>query len=449
VSASARDDILILPVRDLLEANHMRTIQKVVVLGGNGVMGAGSGAVFAAAGIRTVLLARTADKAAAGAARAQQLTKNAIADGVLTTGTYDADLAAALADADLILEAVAENMATKREALAVLDKLRGPDSIVATVSSGLSIADLCAGYSPSLRSHFLGIHMFNPPTAIRGCELIAHAGTELGVVAIVRDLLTSACNREVVECSDKPGFAGNRLGFKLLNEAALLAEEHGVAFIDRLLGPQTGRVLAPLATIDLVGWDVHKAIVDNLRARTRDTAVDSFVLPAYVQRGIERGHLGRKTKQLGGFYRDKGAFALAPKSGEYVPTSPVASPLAEAMEAALATRGYAASIDVMCNARGLEAELLQRVLLGYISYGLGLVGEVVARPRDIDRIMSFGFCWAPPGLLADAIGAERTARMLDQLQLPVPQTVERAARSHRAIFDEPSVDARTFFAVAA
>jgi 3-hydroxyacyl-CoA dehydrogenase len=433
----------------LLEVSLMRTIQKVVVLGGNGVMGSGSGAVFAAAGIRTVLLARTAEKAAAGAARAQQLAKGAIADGVLTTGTYDEDLAAALADADLILEAVAEDVATKREVMSLLDKLRGPDAIVATVSSGLSIAVLCAGYSPSLRSHFLGIHLFNPPTAIRGCELIAHAGTELGVVAVVRDLLSSACNREVVECSDKPAFAGNRLGFKLLNEAALLAEEHGVAFVDRLLGPQTGRALAPLATIDLVGWDVHKAIVDNVRARTRDTARDSFVLPAYVQHGIDRGHLGRKTKQLGGFYRDKGALALDPKSGDYLPTSPVASPLAEAMEAVLATKGYAGAMDVMCNARGLEADLLQRVLLGYVSYGLGLVGEVVARPRDIDRIMGFGFCWAPPGLLADAIGAERTARMLDELQLPVPATVLAAARSNRAIFDEPSVDAKRFFAVAA
>ena len=428
---------------------HMRCIQKVVVLGGNGVMGAGASAVFGAAGIPTTMLARTADKAAAGFARATQLAKGRIPPTMLFAGTYDDDLANALDGADLILEAVSEDVTTKRGVLSLIDQMRDPDTIVATVSSGLSIGELCAGYSPSLCSHFLGIHLFNPPTSIVGCELIPHPGTDPGVVALVRDFLTSACHREVVECHDKPAFAGNRLGFKVLNEVAQLAEEHGVAFMDRLLGPHTGRALAPLATVDLVGWDVHKAIVDNLRIRTRDTARESFQLPRYMQRGIERGHLGRKTKELGGFYRDKGALALDPKSGEYLPVSPMASPLAEAMEGVLRTRGYAGAMDVLCNARGLEAELVQRVLLGYISYGLGLVGEVVMKPRDIDRIMGFGFCWAPPGLLVDAIGAARAIDMLERVQLPVPEVIAQSARSARPIFDEPALDARRFFAVAA
>ena len=427
----------------------MRSIQKVVVLGANGVMGGGSGAVFAAAGIPTTLLARTADKAAAGVARANQLAKGRISPHVLSAGTYDDDLAQVLDGADLVLEAVAEDVATKRGVISLIDQMRDPATIVATVSSGLSIGDLCAGYSSSLREHFLGIHLFNPPTVITGCELIAHAGTDPGVLAIVREFLIAVCGREVVECADRPAFAGNRLGFKLLNEVAQLAEEHGVAFMDRLLGPHTGRALSPLATIDLVGWDVHKAIVDNLRVRTRDTARDAFKLPAYMQRGIDSGHLGRKSRELGGFYRERGAYVLDPPSGDYRPVTPQASPLAEAMEAVLRTRGYAGAMDVLCNARGLEAELVQRVLLGYISYGLGLVGEVVARPRDIDRIMGWGFCWAPPGLLVDAIGAARAIAMLEKAKLPVPESISTSARHQRPIFDEPAVDASRFFAVAA
>jgi len=427
----------------------MRGIQKVVVLGGNGVMGAGASAVFATAGVPTVMLARTPDKAAAGFARANQLAKGRIPPNVLTAGTYEDDLAGVLDGADLILEAVSEDVTVKRGVLSLIDQMRDPETIVATVSSGLSIGELCAGYSKSLCSHFVGIHLFNPPTAILGCELIAHPGTDPGVVAVAREFLTSVIHREVVECHDKPAFAGNRLGFKLLNEVAQLAEEHGVAFMDRLLGPHTGRALPPLATIDLVGWDVHKAIVDNVRIRTRDTARESFRLPKYMQHGIDRGHLGRKTKELGGFYRDKGAFALDPVSGDYRPVVAVASPLAEAMEAMLRTRGYPAAMDMLCNARGLEAELVQHVLLGYISYGLGLVGEVVMRPRDIDRIMGFGFCWAPPGLLVDAIGASRAIAMLEQAQLPVPEAIEQSARHQRPIFDEPAVDASRFFAVAA
>ena len=83
----------------------------------------------------------------------------------------------------------------------------------------------------------------------------------------------------MIECADTPAFAGNRIGFKVLNEVAQLAADYGVAYMDQLVGSHTGRALPPLATIDLVGWDVHKAIVDNLWEYTDDEAHDSFVLP--------------------------------------------------------------------------------------------------------------------------------------------------------------------------
>ncbi len=436
----------------------MRSIRKVVVLGANGAMGSGSGAVFAAAGIPTVFLARTVEKAEAGRARAEQLTKGKISPNVVTCGSYAQDLPNALLDADFVLEAVSEDIDTKREVFTLVDRLRTPDTIIATVSSGLSIAEMCADRSASFRANFLGVHLFNPPTIIVGCELIPHAGTDPGVVAVVRDFLTNVCGREVVECADTPAFAGNRLGFKVLNEVAQLAEEHGVAFMDQLVGPHTGRALPPLATIDLVGWDVHKAIVDNLYARTHDTCRATFLLPAYMQRMIDRGHLGRKTRDKGGFFRvdGKGAdakhFVLIPATGEYRPLAEVAPPVpafVEKMKAAIRSGRHAGAMEVLCTAEGLEADLLRRVVLGYISYGLGLVGEVVERPRDIDRIMGFGFNWAPPSVLVDAIGPSRTIAMLERAKLPVPRPILEAASHQRAMFNEPSVDSARFFVVAA
>src|SRR5687768_1232343 len=109
----------------------MKSIRQVVVLGANGAMGSGSGAVFAAAGIPTTFLARTLDKAEAGRARAEQLTKGKASAKTIRCGTYEHDLAAALADADLIFEAVAENLPAKREVFAQVDALRKPDAIVA------------------------------------------------------------------------------------------------------------------------------------------------------------------------------------------------------------------------------------------------------------------------------------------------------------------------------
>jgi len=429
----------------------MRSIRKIVVLGANGAMGSSSGAVFAAAGIPTVFLARTQEKAEVGRTRAEQITKGKACAPTITCGSYASDLGHALLDADLVFEAVSEDVAVKREVLALVDKLRREDTIVATVTSGLSIGGLSSDLSESTRRNFVGIHMFNPPTMIVGCELIPHPGTDPGVVAVVREFLSKQVGRQVVETADTPGFAGNRLGFKVLNEVAQLAEEHGVAFMEQLIGTHTGRALPPLATIDLVGWDVHKAIVDNLWNLTYDTAHEQFRLPAYMQRMIDRGHLGRKTRDKGGFFRLEGKgpdakqFVLDPATGDYHPLAVVAPPVpsvVERMKTALKIgngNGYRGAMEVMVTAEGKEADILRRVMLGYISYGLGLVGNVVERPRDIDRIMGFGFNWAPPGMLVDAIGPGRTIVMLERAKLPVPTPILEAATHQRPMFDEPDL----------
>ena len=431
----------------------MRPLRKIVVLGANGAMGSGSGAVFASAGIPTVFLARTLEKAEAGRSRAEQLAKGKVAPRSIGVATYD-DMARVIGEADLVFEAVSEDLGVKRQVFALVDRVRAAGTIVATVSSGLSIAALCADRNEDFRRHFLGVHLFNPPTVIPGCELIAHRETDEEVVAVMRNVLEATFGRVVVECADTPAFAGNRIGFKLLNEVAQLAGEHGVAYMDQLLGSHTGRALAPLATIDLVGWDVHKAIVENLYTNTRDEAHACFALPAYVQRGIDTGHLGRKTRDKGGFFRVEGKgpdaehFVLDPATGGYrslVEHMPPMPALVERMKAAIRTGHYPAALDVLCRAAGKEAEILRRVMLGYISYALGRVGEVVSRARDVDRIMGFGFNWAPPGVLVDAIGARRTIDLLDAAGLPVPPVVEQAAAANRPLFDEPNVEPARFF----
>ena len=130
----------------------------------------------------------------------------------------------------------------------------------------------------------------------------------------------------MIVTKDRPAFVGNRVGFRVMNEAAQLAGGHGVAFIDYLVGPHTGRAMAPLQTVDLVGWDVHKAIVDNVHSNCPDDeARDRFRLPAYMEQGIAAGRLGDKTADKGGFYRRAGGRVvevLDPKTGNYLPFIP-------------------------------------------------------------------------------------------------------------------------------
>jgi 3-hydroxyacyl-CoA dehydrogenase len=101
----------------LLSSREVKSIRTIVVLGGNGTMGSGAAALFAAAGVQTVLLARTRDRAEAGRTRAQKLVKGKLA--AIDVGTYDDDLVHAIGRADLVFEAVAENLAVKREVLSV------------------------------------------------------------------------------------------------------------------------------------------------------------------------------------------------------------------------------------------------------------------------------------------------------------------------------------------
>ncbi len=410
-----------------------RQIRKVVVLGANGAMGAGSGEVFAAAGIETVLLARTRDKAIEGQRRAEKLAKSTAISRFLRAGSYDEDLSRVVPEADLVFEAVSEDLALKRSFYRSVDELRRPDAIVATVSSGLSIAAMAATGGASFQRHFLGIHFFNPPNVIVGCELIPHAGTDQAVVADVTALLRDRLGRELVRTSDTPAFCGNRVGFKVLNECAQLAEQHGAAYIDALVGPHTGRAMAPLATIDFVGWDVHQAIVDNVYANTRDEAHAAFALPAFMRDKIAAGCLGDKTPDKGGFFKK------ADKQKGELPE------VARKMQALHHVGRYREAFDVFADAAGADAELMRRVILGYVSYGLNRVGEVVERVADVDRIMGFGFNWAPPGALVDLVGARRTVKLLEQAKLPVPRAVVGAAERNQRLFDAPHVDVGRFF----
>ncbi len=428
-------------------------IRKVVVLGANGAMGAGSAMVFAAAGIPTTLLARTRDKARLGQARVEKLAKSEAISRFLSVGTYDDDLDREVAAADLVFEAVSEELALKRAMFGRIDGVRRPGALVATVSSGLSIAGLCAERSDDFRRHFLGIHFFNPPNVITGCELVPHAGTDPAVTAELAASLRDRFGRALVRTADTPAFCGNRVGFELLNRCAQLALEHGPAELDLLIGPHTGRAMAPLATIDFVGWDVHHAIVDNLHAHTSDEAHASFALPVYMDLLIDAGHLGDKSGELGGFYRRLGQgkeaqrFVLEPRSRDYLPAAKLAvPPVVAAMKRLHRVGRYREAMAVFADEPSAAAALMRQVILGYVSYGLGRVGEVVEQVADVDRIMGQGFNWAPPGLLVDLIGARRTIALLEQAKLPVARLLVDAAERGAHLHTEPGDPGRYFVA---
>jgi 3-hydroxyacyl-CoA dehydrogenase len=411
---------------------------KVVILGANGVMGGAAAAVFAAANYRVTMLARDLGKANQGLVAAQNAARAEAVAERITLGTYADDLARSVAQAGIIFEALAEEMELKREFFAKVDVVRQPESVVATNSSGLSIAGMAEERSDSFRRHFMGIHLYNPPHIIVGTELVPGPETDRAVLERIRATLAERLGRKVIVTRDRPAFVGNRVGFRVMNEAAQLAEEHGVAFIDYLIGPHTGRAMAPLQTVDLVGWDVHKAIVDNVYTNcASDPARERFKLPAYMEEGVAKGRLGDKS--AGGFYRRAGGrtvevLDIASNTYQpFIPSRPVE--FVERMKALNRVGRYRDALAVLAEAGGTEAEIAQRAILGYISYALNLVGEVAECHGDVDTIMSYGFNWTPPCVLADLIGVRRVVSMLEKYGLAVPPVVERASRDGVRLFN--------------
>src|SRR5262245_35254078 len=298
-----------------------RKLERVVVLGANGTMGYGSAALFTQAVPEVIFLARTKAKAEEGLGEAIRQVRSPTVASRAKVGDYEHDLGAAVAGADLIFEALTEDFDVKKEMFDRVEQARRDDSIIATVTSGLSINQLCQGRGDSFRRNFLGLHFFNPPNVIVGTELIAGRDTDPAVVDFIEAFSRVRLGREIVRTHDTPAFAGNRVGFKVLNEAAQLAEQIGPLLVDRIVGPYTGRALTPLATIDLVGWDIHRAIVDNVYANTNDEAHETLKLPAYMDKLMERGVLGDKTGR--GFFKKEGKtrHVLDTLSGEYHPES--------------------------------------------------------------------------------------------------------------------------------
>lgn len=408
-----------------------RKIERVVVLGANGTMGFGSAALFTTAVPEVTFLARSKEKAEEGLAAAIKQVRSPTVASRAKTGDYENDLASAVAGADLIFEALTEDMAIKKDIFDKVEAARRDGSIVATVTSGLSINALCEGRSDSFRKNFLGLHFFNPPNVIVGTELIAGSDTDPAIVDFIDAFSQLRLGREMVRTFDTPGFAGNRVGFKLMNECAQLAGEIGPLLVDKLVGPYTGRAMTPLATVDLVGWDIHRAIVDNVYENTNDEARETNKLPDYMAKLMDEGVLGNKTGA--GFFKrgeDKSRLVLDPATGDYTPEEEIKLPdlgYIDEVSAFHRDGRYQDGMQAFLNAEGEYAKIARRVIAGYIAYAFERVGEVTETIDGIDRIMGLGFNAAPPSVLVDAFGAQGVVDMIGEAGLAIPSVLAEAA----------------------
>jgi 3-hydroxyacyl-CoA dehydrogenase len=411
-------------------ANSARVIKKVGVLGASGNMGSLSGGIFAQADIECVFFARSLEKATAGLEAAVGQARSDVLRKYIRAASYE-DLDKEIPSCDWIFEGLAEDMAIKNEFFAKIEKLKKPDAIVSTVSSGLSIRKMGEGRDENFRKNFMGTHFYNPPGKLPANELIFHPDVPKETREFVYDFCEQILRRVNIITEDTAAFAGNRIGFQFLNEAAIYAEKHGVDKMDYLLGPYTGRALAPLATVDLVGLDVHKAIVDNVVAHVKDERIDTYKMPTYMQKMIDQGMLGRKAKGKGGYFNrdaEKNKTTLQIGDLSFAPTKKEKIAWVEKAKSAIQDGMYAEAVNLIKTAPGPEGEIVRHFILGYVAYSFARVGEVTPEAdgiHGIDRVMSSGFSWLPPSGWVDLFGGPKeTCAMIEKAGLPVPSALK-------------------------
>ena len=276
------------------------TIERVFVAGA-GLMGHGIAQVHAAVGKQVVLYEPELPRAEAGRQRIAANLERAVTKGRLTAEERDATLARIvptddqrLVDgADLVVEAVFEDVAVKTALWSALDGLAPADTIFASNTSSIAIDRLAAAVSEGRREQFVGMHFFSPVPVMPLIELIRGSGTSDATEGAIRALAAEMA-KEVIVSADRPGFIVNRILMPFLAES-MRAYEEGLGTAEDIdTGARVGlnHPMGPLQLADFIGLDV---CLEVMRVLYEGFGQEHFRPPKVLEDLVAAGHLGQKT----------------------------------------------------------------------------------------------------------------------------------------------------------
>jgi len=452
-----------------------RRIEKAVVLGA-GTMGSRIAAHFANAGLPCILLdivppnlppdAKAGERnkiVRAGLEAAKKSKPAAFFTAALAEriaiGNFDDDLARC-AEADWIIEVVAENLEIKRNLLTRVAQLRKPGAIVTTNTSGLPVHLIAEGMSEEFQQHWAGTHFFNPPRYLKLVEVIPGPRTSSEVIETLSEFCDRRLGKGVVIAKDTPNFIANRIGtFSMLNALRLMGTlGMTVEEVDACTGPAVGwPKSATFRTADIVGLDVLVHVVKNIyETAPNDESREMYRVPALVEEMAKRGWLGDKTGQ--GFYKkvkgagEKEILTLDVNTLEYRPRQKAKFASLEMGKAIEDTRERLRAL-VGPVLEGQKGDKAQQFLWGGLSetclYAARRVPEISDNLVDVDRAMRWGFGWElGPFEMMDAIGVKAFAAQVQKEGRALPPVIERVLASGRKGFYESEKGKTTVFDIA-
>ncbi|MBU2611247.1 MAG: 3-hydroxyacyl-CoA dehydrogenase/enoyl-CoA hydratase family protein [Chloroflexi bacterium] len=413
-------------------------VHNAVVIGA-GTMGASLAAHLANAGVPVTLLDIVPKDAPAGdkAARNKIVTEgwdrcikgrpaNLMSSDLASfvkLGNLEDDFEA-VASADWIIEAIIERLDIKRQLMARIDKIRKPQAIVSTNTSGIPVKDISAECSQGFKQHFLGTHFFNPPRYLKLLEVIPTADTKKEVTEFISWFGEYRLGKGIVLCKDTPNFIGNRVAFGTAAFALnyFIENNYTVDEVDALTGPLMGHPkTATFRLIDLVGIDVWEHVGKNLKAAIPHDKLAMPYLEAekpnkLIATMVERNWLGNKTKV--GFYKEvrteegkKEFWSLDLQKMEH---GPAGKPRFDSVAKAKDLPELGERMKVFMAESDRAAQLIQTLTYQGFQYASSILPEVADTPKPIDDAVRWGFMHdTGPFEIWDMLGVAAT---LDQMK---------------------------------
>ncbi len=289
------------PAREAAPATGVRTVGVV----GSGTMATGIVEVFAKAGYDVVSVTRGEEKSAKMSGKLATSLNKGVMRGKLTEAARDAALARVtwstaldhLADVDLVVEAVVEELSVKKALFASLDEICKPGVLLATTTSSLPVIE-CA-MATQRPADVVGLHFFNPAPVMNLVEVVRTIRTSPEALATATGVCATAGKYAVV-CADRSGFVVNALLFPYLNDAVRMLEASYASAddIDHAMKQGCGYPMGPFELLDVVGLDVSLAIQQELYLELREPG---FAPAPLLEHLVTAGYLGRK---VGRGFRD-------------------------------------------------------------------------------------------------------------------------------------------------
>jgi len=428
-----------------------QSIDKVAVLGA-GVMGAQIAGHFANAGIPGLLYDINQELAQKGV---DGLTKMKPAPlykpknvDLVEPCNYDEHLKK-LNEVDLVIEAVAERLDIKHAVYNNIVPHLKESVIMTSNTSGIPLSDLISVLPAHLKKRFMITHFFNPPRYMRLLELIKGPDTDEAVYEMIAEFGEDVLGKGIVHAKDTPNFIGNRIGVLGMSVTMNTAMKNGLTVeeVDKLTGTVIGRPKsATFRTADVVGLDtminVSNTSFENL---PDDEEREEFKIPAFLQKLVDNGNLGAKTKA--GFYKktDEGILSVDLKTGEYGPQKKVRF---DGFRLAKDRQIPNEKLKAMAYSDDKGGKFFWEILSRTLIYSANRLPEISDDIINIDNAMKWGYGWeSGPFEVWDGIGVRESVERMEKEGRKVPQWVNDMLASGRESFYEIKGGNRTYFDV--